>query len=257
MQQAAECRQLQQEVQLSDKFLCEVNELQKLTAIKSFIKGELEGWGKVERFLFPLIIAALCAVSFMINDSKIALISAVCGICYTILAGKGKISCYFIGICGTVCYVWIAYRNTLYGNLLLYALYYLPMQVAGIFKWKKHLKKDKQEIEKTTLSRKERVLYFSAACLICIAVWAGLHRLGSAAPFADAFSVVFSVLGMLLTVKRCYEQWIVWLFVNAVSLYMWILAYLNGSNCFATIVMWSVYLCLAVYFMSVWKREIK
>ena len=35
--------------------------------------------------------------------------------------------------------------------MLLYGLYFFPMQVIGIFKWKKHLKKNSYEIIKTKL----------------------------------------------------------------------------------------------------------
>ena len=123
--------------------------------LKEFIKTELSGWGKYERIIFPLVLVSIIIISFIINDSKIALISAICGISYTILAGKGKISCYLFGLMGTMCYAYISYKNQLYGNLSLYMLYYLPMQVIGIFKWKKHLNKNTGVINKTKLSNKE------------------------------------------------------------------------------------------------------
>ena len=65
--------------------------------ISEFIKKELEGWGRVERILFPLGILAIILISIYLKDNKVALVSAICGISYSILAGKGKISCYFFG----------------------------------------------------------------------------------------------------------------------------------------------------------------
>ena len=113
-----------------------------------FIRKELSGWGKYERIIFPLGILAVIIISLFINDSKVALVSAICGISYTILAGKGKISCYIFGLTGTLCYSYISWKNGLYGNLALYLTYYFPMQIFGIFRWSKHLKKDSQEIVK-------------------------------------------------------------------------------------------------------------
>lgn len=110
-------------------------------SVLKFIRRELKGWGKVERVVFPLGILAIIILSFIMNDSKVALISAVCGVSYSIFAGKGKISCYFFGLCGTLCYSYISLKNHLFGNLCLYMLFYLPMQVTGTFKWKQHLKK--------------------------------------------------------------------------------------------------------------------
>lgn len=225
--------------------------------ILEFIKKELSGWGKVERIIFPLEILLIILLSIYMKDNKIALISAVCGISYTILAGKGKISCYLFGLAGTFCYSFISFKNALYGNLALYALYYFPMQVAGIFKWKEHLKADSQEIEKTKLSVKERVAYSAIAVLGSIILAFVLWKLNDQNPIIDAVTSVFSIIGLILTVKRCIEQWYIWFVVNGLSMIMWIQAYLNGSNCFATILMWGTYFVLSIYFLHTWNKEMR
>ena len=225
--------------------------------IVEFAKGELSGWGKYERVLFPSEILLIIVISFLIGDSKVALVSAVCGISYTILAGKGKISCYIFGLTGTLCYSYIAFQNALYGNLFLYMFYYFPMQILGIFKWKKHLKRDTQEIVKTKLKTDERIIYTILAILFSIILSFVLKKTGDATPFIDAVTTVFSVLGLILTVKRCIEQWYVWFVVNVLSVFMWIEAYMNGSNCFATILMWATYVVLSVYFLFTWKKDLQ
>ncbi len=225
--------------------------------IVEFAKGELSGWGKYERVLFPSEILLIIVISFLIGDSKVALVSAVCGISYTILAGKGKISCYIFGLTGTLCYSYIAFQNALYGNLFLYMFYYFPMQILGIFKWKKHLRKDTQEIIKTKLKPDERIIYTILAVLFSIILSFVLKETGDATPVIDAVTTVFSVLGLILTVKRCIEQWYVWFVVNLLSVFMWVEAYLNGSNCFATILMWATYVVLAVYFLFTWKKDLQ
>ena len=219
--------------------------------IVKFIKSELGGWG----IIFPLEIFLITAISFIINDSKIALVSAVCGILYTILAGKGKISCYGFGLCGTLCYSYISFLNMLWGNLALYLLFYLPMQILGIFKWKKHLKKSSFEIIKTKLNQKEIWIYLASAVVLSAVLSIILKNTGDSTPYIDGVTTVFSVFGMILTVKRCIEQWYVWILVNGLSVVMWIEAYLNGSNCLATVIMWVTYFLLAFYFLNTWKKE--
>ncbi len=225
--------------------------------IVEFIKKEADGWGKIERVLFPLGLLIITAISVYMNDSKIALVSAVCGISYTILAGKGKISCYFFGLCGTLCYAYLSFKNHLWGNLFLYALYYFPMQILGIFKWRKHLNKDSHEIIKTKLNKKKRNLYALIAIVFTILLYLVLVSYKDQNPIIDAITSVFSVIGLILTVKRCYEQWYVWFIVNGLSTIMWIDAYIKGSNCFATILMWAVYFMLSVYFLYTWRKELK
>jgi nicotinamide mononucleotide transporter len=214
--------------------------------IRNFVKTEFSGWGRIERILFPLVIVLIISISLYMNDNKIALVSAICGISYTILAGKGKISCYYIGLMGTMCYAYLSYKNALYGNLALYALYYFPMQILGIFKWRKHLKSDNGEVVKTKLFPMERISYLISAVVITAIVSQLLIRFGDATPYIDAITTVFSIVGLILTVKRCVEQWYVWFIVNGLSVIMWVEAYINGSNCFATILMWITYFILSI-----------
>ncbi len=224
--------------------------------LAEFVKKELDGWGNVERVLFPLTVLLIIAISIFLNDSKIALVSAICGVSYSILAGKGKISCYFFGLLGTFCYSYISFKNALYGNLCLYMCYYFPMQVFGIFRWRKHLKPESGEIVKTKLPVKYRILTAAAAIILSLILYFILKYFNDQSPAIDAVTSVFSVIGLILTVKRCIEQWHIWFVVNFLSVIMWIRAYMLGSNCFATILMWTVYLVLTVYFYITWKKEL-
>ena len=206
--------------------------------IKNFLLREIKGFNIFEKIFFPLEIILIIIISFILNDNKVALISAICGISYTILAGKGKISCYFIGILGTFCYCYIAYNNGFWGNLALYGLYFFPMQLIGIFKWSKKLKKKTGEIIKTQLTKKERITYFSLVSILSLFFGYFLSLKGGNNPYIDSITTTFSIFAQILTVKRCMEQWYLWFFVNFLSLVMWIIAYLNSSNCLATIIMW-------------------
>ncbi|MBP3821152.1 nicotinamide mononucleotide transporter [bacterium] len=224
--------------------------------ITSFIKKEFYGWGKYERFILPLIILLIISISVYMKDRPTALIHAICGVCATILAGKGKISCYFFGMIANICYAYISFKNAFWGNLILNMLYYFPMQFVGIAKWKNHLKKDTQEIYKTSLSAKERLFYLLIAILFSIFGYIILKQLNDLNPSIDSITTVLSIIAFLLTVKRCIEQWYIWTIVNALSVIMWIIAYLNGSQCFATILMWGTYFALGLYFLKNWDKEI-
>jgi nicotinamide mononucleotide transporter len=114
----------------------------KLQQINTFIKKELSGWKKEELAGIFIVLAIIIYNAVVLKDSAVAITSAVCGILYTVIAGKGKISCYLFGLTGSSFYGYLAFSNALWGNLLLYVGYYIPMQILGIFKWKKNLKKE-------------------------------------------------------------------------------------------------------------------
>ena len=123
--------------------------------IKEFIKLELQGWTKQEIIGLSIVIIIILMNAFLLKDSPIAIMSAFCGIMYTIIAGKGKISCYIFGLLGSSCYGYLSLKSALYGNLLLYMGYYIPMQILGIFQWKKNLNK------KLNMKKKNRNVYLN------------------------------------------------------------------------------------------------
>lgn len=224
--------------------------------IKSFIKGEILGWNKYEIAGIFLILCLIFYNAFCLEDSVVAVISAICGIMYTIIAGKGKISCYIFGLTGSGLYGYLAFTNGFYGNFLLYVCYYIPMQILGIFRWKNNLNKVNNEIYKIELDGKNRIKLSLVSVLLCCFGYVVLRYMGDSNPVIDSAATMLSIVGMYLTVRRAIEQWIIWMIVNALSLYMWIQAIQNGVKTYSTALMWGVYLVLAVYFYVRWRKEI-
>lgn len=211
-------------------------------------------------FEYSILIGVLVFViihAIVRKDNIAALISAICGITYTFLAGKGLPVCYLFGITGSSFYGFLAFQNAIWGNLLLYLGYYLPMQILGYFKWKKNLKKSKNEIIKIVLPKKEMKLLFLVLLILTGMVYLILLALNDTHPLLDSITTVFSIGGMYLTVRRAIEQWIFWMLVNTLSLIMWIDIALKGAKVFSTITMWAVYLFLAIYFYKEWRKELQ
>jgi len=226
-------------------------------SITEFIKLELSGWKRLEIISLATVFFVIFISALIFKDSVIAIISAICGILYTVMAGKGKITCYLFGLSGSGCYSYLAFTNALYGNLLLYLCYYIPMQTLGIFKWKNNLKKETNEIIKTKLSSKSRIILFLITSLISIISILILNYFNDAQPIKDGITTTFSIVGMYLTVKRCIEQWLIWIVVNGLSFFMWLNAVMHGAKAYATVIMWAFYFIAAIYFYYTWKKELE
>ena len=210
----------------------------------------------IEKILYALIIIFILANAFINKDSYIAVISAICGISYTIFAGKGKPFCYLFGVTGSAFYCMLALQSALWGNLILYACYYLPMQILGFFRWNKHLKEGKNEIVKIKLPKKEMLILLILLAVLTVGVYYILQHFDDKNPVLDSITTVFSIGGMYLTVRRAIEQWIFWFGVNILSLIMWINIALSGAKVYSTVIMWAVYTILAIYFYIEWKKEL-
>lgn len=209
-----------------------------------------------EKAFITLILLFIITNAIIQKDSVIAVISAICGILYTFLAGKGLPICYLFGITGSSFYGLLSFQNALWGNLILYIGYYLPMQILGYFKWSKNLQDNKKEIIKIKLPQKELFSLILILSILSVAIYFLLKHLNDSKPILDSITTVFSIGGMYLTVRRAIEQWIFWMIVNTLSFIMWITVALNGIKVYSTIIMWGVYLILAIYFYITWSKEI-
>ncbi len=224
-------------------------------SIINFIKGELTGWSKVETILVPLVLVFVLATSIYMQDTVIATIVALFGITCTFLAGKGKISCYMLGIISSLGNAYIFFAEDLPGNFLLQLCYYFPMQIIGLIAWSKHMQQDKQEIIKTQLSNKERLLFIIILPILSIALGFVFMHFDGNRPFLDAFTTLFAITGVYLTMRRCIDQWGAWFVVNALETIMWLILVIEGAKNVGTFLMWLVYLLLGIYFFFVWKEE--
>ncbi|MBQ4114721.1 nicotinamide mononucleotide transporter [bacterium] len=214
-------------------------------------------WKNFEKFALPMILLFVLINSLVKNDSLAATINALCGITYTFIAGKGNPICYLFGVIGSCFYCFLALKNALWGNLLLYSSYYIPMQIIGYFKWNKNLKDNKKDIVKIELPLKENLIILLIVSILVLIVMQLLILLKGSNPVLDSVTMVMSIAGMYLTVKRAAEQWIYWAVVNFLSLIMWINVLLSGAKVYSTVIMWGVYLILSFYFYINWKKEIK
>ena len=219
-------------------------------------KLKLGSWKKSEAIIYFFVIAFIIARGIFNGDYYVAVISAICGITYTVLAGKGVPICYLIGVTGSGFYSFLSFQNALWGNLLLYLLYYIPMQIVGFFKWNKHLKQDEEVIVKESLQAKEWLIIISSTIVISAIAVCVLYILNDKHPILDGITTIVSVCGMYLTVRRAIEQWVAWMIVNALSLLMWIRVEMSGERVLPTVIMWAVYLFLAFYFYQNWKKEL-
>ena len=220
-----------------------------------FFRDLCTGWSYVEIAWLIICPALILGISVHLGGTVISTVAAVTGVLYTLLAGKGKIFCYPVGVVNVICYSIASWQSKLYGEVMLNMGYYLPMMFVGLWCWKKHIAGN-SVIVKTTLSAVGRVVTaFASVCGIALYALL-LHRLGDAQPVVDSLTTVLSVAAMVLTVKRCIEQWILWMIVNAASVYMWAMAARQGNGSIALLVMWLIFLVNAMVFFLRWLPEI-
>lgn len=225
--------------------------------IQNFIKREINSFSTKEKIFFPIILITLIGISIITQDSTLALIGSLCSVIYTLLAGKGKLYCFILGLIGTAIYAFVTLKSHLWGKSLLYILYYIPIQIIGIFLWKKNLKENSIEIIKTYLPIKQKFIYLGCtlfSTIICIFIF---YAINDYKPILSSFIITFSITAQLLSTKRCIDQWGYWFFVNIITIILWTSIYIEHRTYISYIIVYIIYLFLSIYFFKIWKKEIK
>lgn len=204
-----------------------------------------------------LAIAGISLTWWDANDalhSSLALIAAVTGVMYTMLAGRGWIACYAFGLVNAPLYAYLSWYWGYYGDMTL-NLYYFVMMIPGIVCWRKNRDADeKGEIIRTRLPGRERWVWTAALAVSALLLWWLLKTIGGSRPLCDSLTNVLSVAAMVLTVKRCVEQWVMWLAVDAIEVFMW---WQTDDTSLAILAMWAVFLIDGTYSFLIWVEKMR
>ena len=223
--------------------------------LKEFCKREISGWKKTELFWLAFANISLLVISIIMKDTALGIAASLTGVTCVIFCGKGKISNYIFGTVNVLLYSYIALKAKFYGEVMLNMLYYFPTNILGWFMWKKNMDSDTGEVlkKRMTLSQDIITVLISAAGIFGYSYI--LKLLGGNLPLVDSMSTVLSVIAQILMIKRFTEQWIVWILVDAVSVIMWVTAFIKGDGGIAMVLMWSVYLLNAVFMFVKWYKD--
>ncbi len=221
------------------------------------LKNEFRGWRAWEIVWLVANCLIILALSLYWGDSVMGIISAVAGVAYVVCSGKGKLMAYFFGVINVVLYAIISYRAKFYGEVMLNALYYLPMQFYGFYVWSKNMDTETHEVKKRRMTAKGRLMLAGAILVATVAYGFLLKAIGGTLPFVDSLSTVISVFAMIVAIRMYMEQWTLWLIVNVVSTVMWAISFSRGGDSVATLVMWALYIANSIVMHIKWSKESK
>jgi len=218
----------------------------KLNTLKPF------DWFLIIGIIVVNIIYSLLEKNFDIVGS----IAGISGVVCVVLVAKGNIFNYVFGLINVSLYAWISYKAALYGDAVLNAFYYLPMQFVGWYSWigKRKLQESVTVVAKKMVANERVILLLFSVVTVALTAWV-LRILGDPQPIKDASTTVLSVIAMYLMVRRYMEQWVLWVIVNIISVVMWVIAFTKGeSHSVLMVIMWLFYLVNSLNGWVVWNR---
>lgn len=144
-------------------------------------------------------------------------LGVITALIYVYLASKGSRLCFVFGLLSSIIFVQICFSDRLYFDTSINA-YYVVMSIFGWFNWKS---KSGEIVPQSMNNRKFQYLILMGF-VISIILGVVTHQYSDASlPYVDAFTTVMAVIGTWMMVKKILQNWIVWIIVDAVSIFMY------------------------------------
>jgi nicotinamide mononucleotide transporter len=198
-------------------------------------------------------------------------IAVLLSIAYVILAARENQWCWLAAFLSTAIYTILFFHVNLLMDSLLNA-YYLIMAVYGWLSWrgwsllqwcqsvlhtvKPRLKtlKEKQTVSERNLRvwlMKQHVFWSLLLTLISIVVGYGMASKTSASfPYLDTFTTVFSLFATYLLTQKIVEQWLYWIVIDLLEIYIYI-----QKGLLPTASLFVIYVVLAIVGYSRWRQK--
>ena len=169
-------------------------------------------------------------------------------ILYVFFAAKENIWCWFFGATSAILYTYICFNAKLYAETFL-QIFYLIMAVIGYISWKKtEISKINQWSVKNhlILILLSVILIFTVGFLLSI-------RTDAKMPLVDTFTTVMSVVATILVIKKVIENWLYWIVIDLVSIFLYLERDLHLSS-----ILFMIYTIIAIkgYFSWVEKSKL-
>lgn len=183
------------------------------------------------------------------------LVAMLLALAYVILAAQGSLWCWPAAFVSTALYTYIFYDVLLLMDSALNA-YYLVMAVYGYWAWHKSSPVDtiqNQPIKDAPIA----IISWSGnrhlkicLCLTIISLILGYviaNYTPASFPYLDTFTTVFAVFATYLVTQKVLENWLYWVVIDAVSIYLYI-----EKGLIPTTILFIIYVAIALYGYFKW-----
>lgn len=179
--------------------------------------------------------------------SPLETVAAVLALLYLVLAARQNIWCWLCAFLSTTIYLGLFFDRQLYQQSVL-QIFYLVMAVYGYIHWKRDDARD-LPVTRWPLSRHVQAA-IAVIALTLITGWLEARFTDARLPYLDAFTTWGSVVTTWMVARKVLENWLYWLIVDGVLVYVYFVSALP-----ATALLFVIYLGIVIAGYFSWRRS--
>lgn len=181
--------------------------------------------------------------------SVIEIIAVLLAILYLVLAAYQNIWCWAAAAISSILYIKICYDAKLLIETGL-QFFYLVMAIFGYFNWNKSTVVTINERQIVHLEKKSFILGLIICSLLSVVMAALFNQYTNAKlPWLDAPVTIFSIWATWLVIKKVIENWLMWIVIDSVAIYIYLQRDLK-----ITAALYLIYTLLAIMGYFKWKK---
>lgn len=184
-----------------------------------------------------------------LQNSLLELIAVVFAIAYLVLAVRENILCWLAAGISTSIFLIIFWEVKLYMESGL-QIYYLAMAGYGWHQWRR-VNDESSGLQVSTWNVQQHVSAITVIALLSF--FSGyLLRAGTDAqlPYLDSFTTWASVVTTFMVARKVLENWIYWLVIDSVSIFLYI-----DRELYFTSILFAVYIVIIFFGWYSWYRS--
>ena len=185
----------------------------------------------------------------IVATSWVEWVTFVTGLIYVVLAAKKSIWCWLFALISSGLFVYLCIVGFLYLESILQS-FYVIMAIVGYLSW--NSQKDRPRDIQTWSVNQHLLNILLSGVVALILGFLFDHYTKQAAPYVDAFTTVFSLAATFMVTRKVIGNWIYWIVIDLVSIYLYASRGLELLS-----VQMFIYTLLAAYGFISWRKELK
>lgn len=186
-------------------------------------------------------------------SNKIELLGAILGILYIFFSIRQNIFTWPTGLVTSALYIFVFFQSKLYADMGL-QVYYVGISIYGWYYWVNGGKaENRKTVPVRSVNKKLWLKLMGIAIIIYFAILIILLNFtDSDVPYMDSFTTALSIIATWMLAKKYIEQWLIWIFVDFISVGLYIY-----KGLWPTVILFIVYTAMAFVGYIEWKKDLK
>jgi nicotinamide mononucleotide transporter len=170
--------------------------------------------------------------------------AVILGFAYLILISFSQRIAWIFGILSSAIYVYMAFIGAIYLQAGLQFVY-VVLGVFGFINWGKST-----ETKLKIWAHQKHFLVGIPTLVFALTLGFVFSKTSQKLPYLDAFISAFAILATYLTTKSILENWLYWIVLNLLSMYLW---FEQGLK--LTVFLFGINTLMAVFGFILWRKK--